>query len=85
MTETGENAPSAGLAWAEPGRSQSFSRDRQQYYLHFMTPRSAARCGDVAGEEQASVAHRFVLHTAETEWELARTTVPSATFSRRSP
>ena len=37
MTETDQSTPSAGLAWAEPDRSQSFSRDRQQYYLHFMT------------------------------------------------
>ena len=41
MTETGQSTPSAGLAWAEPGRSQSFGRDRQQYYLHFMTRSSA--------------------------------------------
>ena len=37
MTETGQSTPSARLARAEPGRSESFSRDRQQYYLHFMT------------------------------------------------
>ena len=44
MTETGRNTPRAGLARAEPDRSQSFRRDRRQYYLHFMTPRPAARC-----------------------------------------
>ena len=37
MTETGQSTPSAGLGWAEPGRSQSFSWNRRQYYLHFMT------------------------------------------------
>ena len=29
MTETSQSTPSAGLARAEPGRSQSFSRDRR--------------------------------------------------------